>query len=191
MTRLTTLALLVALCMPQLTVNAEAPRQAQQQTASKPEPSNPNIDMEAHLRIAAEAAEHRKTHRLSEDDFLAMSKEPGVVVLDCRSKEKFDELHIEGAVNISFPDLTEEGLKKAFPDKNVKLLIYCNNNFKNALEAMPTKRVAVALNLSTFITLYTYGYKNVWELGPYLDAKTTKLKLVSTPVTQQGQTAQR
>ncbi len=41
---------------------------------------------------------------------------------------------------MSFPDLTEEGLKKRVPDKNVKLLIYCNNNFKNALEAMPTKR---------------------------------------------------
>jgi hypothetical protein len=191
MTRIMTLAMLAALCLPLSEVTAEAPRQAQQQATAKPEPANPNIDMEAHLRIAAEAAKHRETHRLSEDDFLRISKEPGVVVLDCRSKAKFDELHIDGAVNISFPDLTEEGLKKAFPDKNVKLLIYCNNNFKNALDAMPTKRAAVALNVSTFITLYTYGYKNVWELGPYLDAKTTKLKLVSTPKSEQGQTAQR
>lgn len=189
MTRRTTLALLAAVCLPLSTFAADSPQQTQQQTAANSVPENPRIDMEAHLRIAAEAAEHRKTHRLSEDDFLAVSKEPGVVILDCRSKAKFDELHIEGAVNMSFPDLTEEGLKKAFPDKNVKLLIYCNNNFKNALDAMPTKRAEVALNVSTFITLYTYGYKNVWELGPYLDAKTTKLKLVSTPAASQGQTA--
>ncbi len=184
MPRRTSFALLAALCLPFATFADETPQQARPQPAqraAKNVPDNPNIDMEAHLRIAAEAAEHRKTHRLSEDDFLAVSQEPGVVVLDCRSKAKFDELHIEGAVNLSFPDLTEEGLKKAFPDKNVKLLIYCNNNFKNALQAMPTKRAEVALNVSTFITLYTYGYKNVWELGPHLDAKTTKLKLVSTP----------
>lgn len=184
MTRRTSLALLAALCLPISTFADEAAQQARPrpaQAAANQVPDNPRIDMEAHLRIAAEAAKHRQTHRLSEDDFLAISREPGVVVLDCRSKQKFDELHIEGAVNMSFPDLTEEGLRKAFPDKNVKLLIYCNNNFKNALAAMPTKRVEVALNLSTFITLYTYGYHNVWELGPYLDANTTKLKLVSTP----------
>ena len=195
MTRRTTLALLAALALP-LSTFAEEVSQAQQARPAQaananPVPDNPRIDMEAHLRIAAEAAKHRETHRLSEEDFRLISQEPGVVVLDCRSKQKFDELHIEGAVNLSFPDLTEEGLKKAFPDKNVKLLIYCNNNFKNALAAMPTKRVEVALNLSTFITLYTYGYHNVWELGPYLDAKTTKLKLVSTPVAAQGQTVQR
>ena len=192
MTRRTSFALLAALYLPLSTFAAEAPQQASRPLpAQGTVPDNPNIDMEAHLKIAVEAAEHRKTHRLSEDDFLKISQEPGVVVLDCRSKAKYDELHIEGAVNMSFPDLTEEGLKKAFPDKNVKLLIYCNNNFKNALAAMPTKRAEVALNVSTFITLYTYGYKNVWELGPYLDANTTKLKLVSTPVPQQGATAQR
>jgi phage shock protein E len=191
MTRRTTLALFAALCLPISTVAEEKPRDRllPKGTSTNQVPDNPRIDMETHLKIAAEAAEHRKTHRLSEDDFLRISQEPGVVVLDCRSKEKFDELHIEGAVNMSFPDLTEEGLRERFPDKNVKLLIYCNNNFKNALAAMPTKRVEVALNISTFITLYTYGYKNVWELGPYLDAKTTKLKLVSTPKPQQAQTA--
>ncbi len=191
MTRLTSLALLAALCLPLSTFAEEAVQQARPLPAkgavAEKVPDNPNIDMEAHLRIAAEAAKHRQTHRLSEDDFLNISKQPGVIVLDCRSKAKFDELHIEGAVNMSFPDLTEEGLRKAFPDKNVKLLIYCNNNFKNALNAMPTKRFEVALNISTFITLYTYGYKNVWELGPYLDANTTKLKLVSTPAAQQAQ----
>jgi hypothetical protein len=36
-----------------------------------------------------------------------------------------------------------------------------------------------SLNLSTYISLYTYGYTNVYELGPLLDAKVTKLELVS------------
>ena len=26
-----------------------------------------------------------------------------------------------------------------------------------------------SLNISTYISLYTYGYRNIYELGPYLD----------------------
>jgi hypothetical protein len=39
---------------------------------------------------------------------------------------------------------------------------------------------SASLNLSTYVSLYTYGYRNVYELGPLLDVKTTKLELVSS-----------
>lgn len=68
--------------------------------------ANPSIDMKAFLRLAQEAAVHRQTRRLTEDEFIEMSRRPGVVVLDARSREKFDELHVKGAVNLSFPDMT-------------------------------------------------------------------------------------
>ena len=71
-------------------------------------PANPAIDMKGYLQIAQEAAKHRETRRLTEADFIRMSKEPGTLVLDCRSKEKYDQLHIEGAINLSFPDITVE-----------------------------------------------------------------------------------
>ena len=142
---------------------------------------NPSIDMKGYLRVADEAASHRETRRLTEEEFLKMSREPGVVVLDARSKQKFDELHIEGAVNLSFPDITVESLARVLPDKNAKILIYCNNNFRNAEQAFPTKMAAASLNLSTYIALYTHGYRNVYELGPLLDARTTKLELVASP----------
>ena len=140
---------------------------------------NPAIDMKAFLKVADEAAKYREERRLTEDEFIKMSGETGVVVLDARSKEKYDELHIEGAVNLSFPDITVESLATMFPDKNVKILIYCNNNFVNTA-AFPRKMAAASLNLSTYISLYTYGYRNVYELGPLLDVKTTKLELVSS-----------
>lgn len=142
--------------------------------------SNPSIDMKAFLKVAAKAAEHRETRRVTEEEFIRMSKEPGVVILDARSRQKYDELHIRGAVNLSFPDITVESLAKMFPDKDQKILIYCNNNFVNAREAFPAKAASASLNLSTYVSLYTYGYRNVYELGPLLDAKTTKLELVST-----------
>src|SRR5438105_4824116 len=66
---------------------------------------NPAIDMQGYLRASVDAATHRATRRLSEDEFIRKSREPGVIVLDARSREKFDELHVKGAINIPFPDL--------------------------------------------------------------------------------------
>jgi rhodanese-like protein len=141
---------------------------------------NPAIDMEGYLRVSAEAAKHRVERRLSEEDFIRMSGEPGTVILDARSKQKFDELHIKGAINLSFPDIAVQSLKQTFPDKNARILIYCNNNFQGAEDAFPTKIKIASLNLSTYIALYSYGYMNVYELGPLIDVKNSKLELVSS-----------
>lgn len=141
---------------------------------------NPSIDMKGFLNVASEAARHRETRRLTEDEFINMSRKTGVVILDARSRDRFDELHIRSAVNLSFPDITVESLASMLPDKNATILIYCNNNFLNEPRAFPTKMAPASLNLSTYIALYTYGYRNVYELGPLLDVKTTKLDLVSS-----------
>ena len=146
----------------------------------KPKITNPNIDMQGYLKAASEAAEYRESRRLTEDEFIRMSTEPGTIVLDARSKEKYDELHIKGAINLSFPDITVDSLNQLLPDKNARILIYCNNNFVGAEKAFPTKAPVASLNLSTYIALYSYGYRNVYELGPLLDVKTSKLELVST-----------
>jgi len=71
---------------------------------------NPAIDAGAYLRTAFEAMRLREERRLSEADFIRMSREPGTVVLDARSKARFDELHLEGAINLSFPDIAIESL---------------------------------------------------------------------------------
>lgn len=143
---------------------------------------NPAIDMEGYLRVSTEAAKHREARRLSEDDFIRTSREPGTVILDARSKQKFDELHVRGAINLSFPDIAVESLRRTFPDKNTRILIYCNNNFRGEEKAFPTKMPTASLNLSTYIALYTYGYLNVYELGPLINVKNSKLELVSSSV---------
>ena len=140
------------------------------------EVTNPSIDMEAHLRLSMEAAKQRAARRLSEKEFLRMSREPGTVILDARSQQKYDELHVKGAINLSFPDIAIESLKQAIPDKNSRVLIYCNNNFRNAEGPFPTKLPPASLNLSTYITLYIYGYRNIYELGPLIDLKASKLE---------------
>jgi phage shock protein E len=143
-------------------------------TAQQPY-GNPNIDMEGYLRVSKEAAKHRETRRLTEEDFIRMAAEEGTIVLDARSKEKYDLMHIKGAINLSFSDITIESLKKAIPDKDTRVLIYCNNNFQNSERAFPSKLPTASLNLSTYIALYNYGYKNIYELLPRVDPAKSKL----------------
>jgi len=143
--------------------------------------ANPAIDMSGYLAVAGEAAVHRESRRLSEADFVRLARAPATIVLDARSREKFDELHVAGAVNLAFPDITAASLRRAIPDRSTRILIYCNNNFVNAQGPFPTKLPAASLNLSTYIALYTYGYRNVWELRPLLDPAGTLLALESTP----------
>ena len=140
---------------------------------------NPAIDMEGYLKVSGEAATHRDSRRLTEAEFIRMSNEAGTIVLDARSKGKYDLLHIQGAINLSFSDIAVDSLKKTLPDKSARVLIYCNNNFKNAEEPFPTKKAVASLNLSTYIALYSYGYRNIYELGPQIDPKDSKLPFES------------
>lgn len=141
---------------------------------------NPAIDMEGYLGVSRDAAAHRDTRRLSEDEFLRMSGEPGTLVLDARSRERFDELHVKGAVNLSFPDIAVDSLAQLIPDRNTRILIYCNNNFTGAEGPFPAKLPSASLNLSTYIALYNYGYRNVYELGPLIDIKSSRLPFEGT-----------
>jgi len=126
--------------------------------------------------MAAEAAAHRQSHRVSEEEFIRMSREPGTIVLDARSRAKFDELHVKGAINLPFPDIAIAALRQTIPDKNTRILIYCNNNFRNAKGPFPEKAARAALNLSTFIALYGYGYRNVYELAPLVNIEKSRLE---------------
>jgi rhodanese-related sulfurtransferase len=136
---------------------------------------NPAIDMPGYLLVSHEAAKHREGHRVTEDEFIRMSAEPGTIILDARSAAKFDELHVRGAINLSFPDINIASLAQAVPDKNTRILIYCNNNFYGDQSAFASKIPTASLNLSTYIALYNYGYHNVYELGPFIDLKKAKI----------------
>jgi hypothetical protein len=141
-----------------------------------PPPVNPAIDMSRYLLVASEAAQSRETHRLSEQQFIEMSRTPGVIILDARSRQKYNELHVKGAINLSFPDIAIESLERILPDKRARILIYCNNNFLNAPSAFPTKLPSASLNISTYIALFDYGYRNVYELGPLIDIDSSRLE---------------
>jgi hypothetical protein len=144
--------------------------------------NNTNIDMQGFLTISQKAAAHRQQRRVSEAEFIRLSHEPSTIVLDARSREMFDLLHVKGAIHLSFPDITVESLARTIPDKGQRILIYCNNNFANEPRAFARKIAPASLNLSTYISLYSYGYTNVYELGPYVDIQRSKIEFAGTRV---------
>ncbi|RYD39142.1 MAG: rhodanese-like domain-containing protein [Verrucomicrobiaceae bacterium] len=142
---------------------------------------NPAIDYEVFSRLTAKIAPIREKNRVTEEVFIAMAAEPGTVVLDARTRNLFENIHIKGAIHLALTDFTEEALLKVIPDKSTRILIYCNNNFENEPEFFAGKFATVALNIQTFINLHAYGYKNVYELGPLLDVNTTRIPFKRKP----------
>jgi hypothetical protein len=148
--------------------------------AGAEELANPAIDPARFLRIAHEAFAWRESRRVGEEAFIAMARDRSTVVLDARSREMYAALHVRGAVNLPFPDFTASALAGLIPDKGVRILVYCNHNFTGAPETLATKLPSASLNLSTFAALYDYGYRNVYELGPRLDVRSTRVPFEGT-----------
>jgi hypothetical protein len=199
----------ILLCTPVLFLQAADPAP----TKAAPAPANPQIDFPGFEKIAREVAPVRERRRLTEEQFAAMAVEKGTIVLDARSADKFAMRHIDGAVSLPFTDFTAASLAKVIPAKDTRILIYCNNNFRGAPRSMARKvtprivtdkerpdqvpqqvrdqdddwgRGAASLNISTYIALATYGYTNIYELGPLLDVSTTKLPFVGSEVAPQN-----
>ena len=145
---------------------------------------NELIDFPKYLEIARKVEPVRKLRRLTEEHFAAMAAEPGTVVLDARSADKFKMRHIRGAVSLPFTDFTAESLAKVIPEKTTRVLIYCNNNFRGAPVSLAAKNLAASLNISAYVALATYGYTNVYELGPLLDVKMMKLAFEGTELSE-------
>ena len=143
---------------------------------------NQLIDYAQFRKIAREVQPVREKRRVTEERFAALAAEPGTVVLDARSADKFALRHIRGAVSLPFTDFTAESLAKVIPAKDTRVLIYCNNNFLGAPRSLASKIAPASLNISTYIALATYGYTNIYELGPLLDVATTKLAFDGTEI---------
>jgi len=105
-----------------LTIATLAPLHAAETAALRPKAGalpipNELIDYPAYLRIAREVQPLQERRRLTEAQFATMAAEPGTVLLDARSADKFKLRHIRGAVSLPFTDFTAESLAKVLPKK--------------------------------------------------------------------------
>jgi len=127
--------------------------------------ANGQVDFGGFRDLSREVHAYRAGRLVSFAEFKRMAGEANTIVLDARSAEAFAQGHIDGAINLSLSDFTAPVLVAALGDKRTRILIYCNNNFENNVAPVVLKRVELALNIQTFINLYGYGYRNVYELG--------------------------
>ena len=141
---------------------------------------NKLIDYDGFASQVSEVGKVRKERRVTEDQFIKMASEANTIIFDARSDDKYKLLHVKGAKHLSLPDITAEELAKIVPNKETRILIYCNNNFANSPEAFPAKAPSASLNLHTFNALFSYGYKEVYELGPLVDINKSKLQFEGT-----------
>jgi hypothetical protein len=143
---------------------------------------NQNIDFVGFTTLINQLEPLREAYRTSEAEFIEMSKEEDTIVLDTRSAAKYAELHIKGAVHLNFSDITSDTLAAIIPSPTTRILIYCNNNFENAPEPFPLKKAVAALNIPTFVTLYAYGYQNLYELRPVVDPATSNIEFAGIAI---------
>ena len=130
------------------------------------------VDIAGFLALSAEVARYRQARLIEREDFFALAAKEGVLLLDTRSAADFAAGHVEGAINLPFSEFTDEKLREVIgEDQQRIILIYCNNNFSDDTPPIMVKRRQLALNIPTFINLYGYGYKNIWELDGVIAVK--------------------
>lgn len=128
--------------------------------------------------LTAEVSAYRAGRLINIEKFNEYSKEANTIILDTRSKAAYDDVHIAGAIHLNFSDFSAWKLAALIPDTNTRILIYCNNNIRSELASLTMKSTPLALNIPTFINLYGYGYKNVYELKDYLNYNDPRLNFV-------------
>lgn len=146
---------------------------------------------------------HRASRLIDLNTFIRMSKDPGVIILDTRSAFRYERLHLKGAKHLAFTDFTQDNLAKTIPSFETSILIYCNNNFEgNQVDfaskvAMPRPRsgsaaatqfdaqakpLMMALNIPTYINLFGYGYRNVYELHELVNVNDPRISFEGSVV---------
>ena len=149
--------------------------------AAEPIP-NRLIDYREFQKIVAASASEREAHRLTEAQFIQAMADPQAVLLDARTASRYELRHIRGAINLPFTEFTAETLAKAIPTKGTKVLIYCNNNFEGSPVSFASKAPSASLNISTYVALRSYGYTNIYELGPLLNIRTAVIPFAGAEV---------
>lgn len=155
-----------------LSLLASSAAYAQQQPAQ--------IDYPAFAKLTDEVADYREKRLIGLEDFNKKRAQDNVIILDTRSTAAFARGHVRGAINLPFSDFTDAKLAAVLgEDKNRPILIYCNNNFRDDAVPVILKRAPLALNIPTFINLYGYGYKNIYELSGSYYTKEPEVNWVS------------
>ncbi len=178
------------------------------EVSAPPVEKGASCDSAGFLDAAALAEKLRVKRRISAETFARMAKEPGTIVLDARGALDHAQLRVKGSINLPYTAMAEESLRRVIPNPETRILIYCRNNLvssrpSTSFPVVPTppkimrdpqtglpyptefdppqipKTYGAGLNIPTYITLYIYGYRNVYELDPVVDPNNSPIEFVS------------
>jgi rhodanese-related sulfurtransferase len=74
----------------------------------------------------------------------------GAVLIDVRTKDEYDEKHIDGAILIPLDDINEEVVKENVSTKDTSIIVYCRSGDRSSQAASILKSL---------------GYSKVYDLG--------------------------
>jgi hypothetical protein len=161
---------------------------------------SPYVSFDDYDELMDKVKDHRASRLVKLPEFLDMAKGEDVIILDTRSDAMYNSKHVKGAVHLNFSDFTQKRLAEIIPSVYTKILIYCNNNFENDQQNFPTKKsgppsdiekggdkggdkeITLALNIPTYINLYGYGYRNVYELSDLISTYDPRIEFEGTSV---------
>jgi len=105
------------------------------------------------LALAGCGPKYTYTQISMEQAIAMMEENTDYILLDVRTHEEFDELHIPGAICVPNEDIGTDDIPQ-LPDKEQLILVYCRsgNRSKQASEK-----------------LAAIGYSNVYEFGGIID----------------------
>jgi len=158
----------------------------------EPEFQKAFVDFAAFDSLVTEVQQHRAQRMVPLNEWLYMSQEDNTVILDTRSKNMYNNKHVKGAIHLNFSDFTYRNLRRLIPNQDTRILIYCNNNFRDdqyyfATKSVPMdawnyhqKPLTLALNIPTYINLYGYGYENVFELSDLVSIHDKRIEFEGT-----------
>ena len=89
----------------------------------------------------------------SEEAKEIIDSEEDIVILDVRTKEEYDEGHIENAILIPNTEIKDR-IEEEIPDKDTKILVYCRSGNRSQTATMD---------------MIDLGYSNVYDFGGIID----------------------
>ncbi|MGB4589615.1 MAG: rhodanese-like domain-containing protein [Clostridiaceae bacterium] len=89
----------------------------------------------------------------AEDAKKKMDEDKSIILVDVRTKEEYDEAHIENAVLLTL-DTINAMAPSLIPDKNATYFVYCRSGSRSAIAASE---------------LVIMGYMNIYDMGGIAD----------------------
>ncbi len=86
---------------------------------------------------------------IDSDEARKLIKDSGALLVDVRTKEEYEQNHIEGAMLIPL-DVIDSVIEEQISDKETNIILYCRSG----------RRSGIAAEL-----LLEMGYKNIYDMG--------------------------